>query len=73
MTTIVHVNERFMAEKRALWLVVALLYSQVGAWVYQAFRALDEPLDQRIASCLDELYGWQAHDIDAQRALLPGR
>jgi hypothetical protein len=47
-----------MAEKRALWSLVRLLYSQVGAWVYQDFREMDEPLDQRIASCLTELYGW---------------
>jgi hypothetical protein len=48
-----------MAEQRALWLLIALLYAQVGAWVFQDFRALDKPLDGRIASCLGELYGWQ--------------
>jgi hypothetical protein len=56
---LVHVNAEFLAEQRALWLLIALLYAQVGAWVYQDFRALDEPLDGRIASCLGELYGWQ--------------
>jgi hypothetical protein len=55
----VHVNAGFVAEQRALWLLIALLYAQVGAWVYQDFRALDKPLDGRIASCLNELYGWQ--------------
>jgi hypothetical protein len=55
----VHVNERFMGEQRAMWLLIALLYAQVGAWVYQDFRAMDEPLDGRIGSCLGELYGWQ--------------
>jgi hypothetical protein len=55
----VEANGRFMAEQRAMWLLVALLYAQLGAWVYQEFRELDEPLNVRIASCLDELFGWQ--------------
>jgi hypothetical protein len=55
----VHVNERFMAERRAMWLLIALLYAQTGAWVSQDFREMDEPLDGRIASFLGELYGWQ--------------
>jgi hypothetical protein len=48
-----------MAEQRAMWLLIALLYAQVGAWVYQEFREMDKPLDGRIASCLNELFGWQ--------------
>jgi hypothetical protein len=55
----VEANSQLMAEKRALWLVLALLNSLIGNWVHQKFRELDEPLDRRIASCLEELYAWQ--------------
>jgi hypothetical protein len=53
-------NSKLMAEQRAMALLVALLNALVGIWVHQDCPARDDPLDGRIASCLSEIYGWQA-------------
>src|SRR6266571_4740654 len=46
----VEVNGRFMAEKRALYLLVALLYSEYRRWVVEgALPERDEPLDRQLA------------------------
>jgi hypothetical protein len=52
-------NGQFMAEQRAMALLLALLNALVGIWVHQDCPAWDDPLDGRIASCLSEIFGWQ--------------
>jgi hypothetical protein len=53
------VNGRFLAEKRALYFQLALLFSSYREWVLgREWREWDEPLDQRIRSALAELYAW---------------
>jgi hypothetical protein len=51
-------NSQFMAEQRAMALLLALLNALVGIWVHQDCPAWDDPLDGRVASCLSEIYGW---------------
>jgi hypothetical protein len=52
-------NGQFMAEQRAMALLIALLNALMGIWVHQECPAWDDPLDGRIAACLSEVYGWQ--------------
>jgi len=55
----VEVNGRFMAEERALYLLVALLFAEYRQWVRDGeLPERDEPLDRQLTSALGELYAW---------------
>jgi hypothetical protein len=50
-----------MAEQRALYLLVALLYSEYGPRLKEGeLPERDEPLDRQLASALTELYAWES-------------
>ena len=65
----VGVNARFMEERRALCLLGAFLSSSLGHWFREGkLPVWDEPLDRRLTSAIEELYGWQvAVDLLSER------
>ena len=56
----VDVNGRFLEEKRALCLLVALALSSLkDCFSDRRLAKAGEPIDRRFAALLEELYGWQ--------------